>query len=67
MELWKEILIKALSTEKVLVTFPNLKFNAVEIVNQIGYQALQKIKAVIDDSLTDAEWFMCIERNHLCI
>lgn len=62
MDLYKEILSKVLENEEVNILFPNLKINATEIIELISYQALQKIKAIIeDDSLEDKECFMKIE------
>ena len=59
MELYKEILARMLEKEEIRATFPNLQLNADEIVGTQCYQALQKIKAIIeDDSLSD---FMCTE------
>ena len=59
MELYKEILTDVLAKREIHVIFPDLAQDANEIVEQECYQALQKIKAIIeDDSLTD---FMCIE------
>lgn len=63
MELYKEILIHALKQESLLVTFSNPDIDEKEIVNTIRYQALQKIKAILeDDSLSDADCFMQIEK-----
>ena len=59
MELYKEILARAIEKEEMHVVFPNLQINASEIIETRCYQALQKIKAIIDDdSLSD---FMCVE------
>jgi len=45
------------------VTFSNPDIDEKEIVNTIRYQALQKIKAILeDDSLSDADCFMQIEK-----
>lgn len=63
MELYKEILIHALKQESLLVTFSNPDIDEKEIVNIIRYQALQKIKAILeDDSLSDVDCFMQIEK-----
>ena len=60
MELYKEILAKVMEKEEMHVIFPDLRLNASEIVEMQCYQALQKIKAIIeDDSLSD---FMCVEK-----
>ncbi len=62
MDLYKEILSNALSSEKIQITFPNLKISPTEIIESECYQALQKIKAIIqNDSLNDSECFMKIE------
>lgn len=62
MELYKEILAKVLATKEVKITFSDLQIDPKEIVEMQCYQALQKIKAVIqNDSLTDNECFMKIE------
>ena len=59
MDLYKEILSKVIQQEHIEITFPNLQITAAEIVEGKSYQALQKIKAIIeDDSLSD---FMCVE------
>ena len=60
MELFKEILINVLMKEEINVSFPNLKFNAVEMVEIESFKTLQKIKTIIeDDSLSD---FDCVEQ-----
>ena len=60
MELYKEILAKALQEQEMHVVFPGLGINATEIVELQCYQALQQIKAFIeDDSLSE---FDCIEQ-----
>jgi len=59
MELYKDILAKALSQEEMHVTFPDLQLNATEIVEMQCYQTLQKIQAIIrNDDLSD---FACVE------
>ena len=61
-DLYKQILIEALSNEKVQVTFPNLSIDAKEIVEGVCYQALKKIKTILDDpSLEDEDCFQKIE------
>ena len=60
MESLKEILEKVLEKEEINVIFPNLKMSVVEIVETECYQALQKIKAVIEDDIL--EDFECIEK-----
>ena len=59
MNVLQEILTKLLENEKTTVTFPNLNFNAAELVEQQCLQALQKIKAVISDNSLDD--FACVE------
>lgn len=62
MELFKEILAHALAYEGVQINISGLEVDASRIVELECYQALQKIKAVIeDDSLEDRECFMKIE------
>ena len=62
MDLCKEILTNVLRNEEVRVIFPNLHIDAAKIVEMKCYEALQKIKAIIeDDSLEDSECFMKIE------
>ena len=63
LNLYKEILSRVLEQEKIHVTFPNLKIDAGEIVEQKSYLALLQIKAILeDDRLDDEECFMKIER-----
>lgn len=60
MELYKEILAHALAYGEVKVSFPDM--NISEIIEGTCYQALEKIKAIIqDDRLEDKECFMKIE------
>ena len=62
MELYKKILAKMLANEETHIIFPNLTIDAAEVVELECYNALQKIKAIIeDDSLCDEECFMKIE------
>ncbi len=62
MDLYKEILIKLLEKESVEVRFENFNINMADIVECASYQALQKIKTIIEDeSLEDSECFMRIE------
>lgn len=63
LNLYKEILSRVLEQEEIHVTFPNLKIDAGEIVEQKSYLALLQIKAILeDDRLDDEECFMKIER-----
>ena len=60
MELYKEILAKVIQEEKVEIIFPDLQLTAAEIVELKSYEALETIKAIIqDDKLSD---FMCVEK-----
>jgi len=62
MELYHEILADALSREHIVVSIPALQLDAAQLVESKSYQALQKIKAVIqNDSLDDPECFVRIE------
>ena len=62
MEVYKEILTKALEKEELHILFPQLKIDATQIVELECYKTLQKIKTVIEmDGLSDAECFMKIE------
>ena len=62
MELYEEILAHYLSKESAQLVFPNLKLNATQIVELQSYQALQKIKAILNDaSLSDFDCFQKIE------
>lgn len=59
MELFQEILRHALANEKAQVSFPGLTdTDAAKIVELECYQALQKIKDILEnDSLEDSECF----------
>lgn len=63
MELFQEILCHVLSSEKVQVSFPQLEHTDVtKIVELECYQALRRIKTILeDDSLDDSECFHRIE------
>ena len=62
MELYREILTKALMYGQVRVTFENPGMDVSKIIEGTCYQALEKIKAIIDDdSLDDPSCFMKIE------
>ena len=62
MELYTEILKQILSNTETQVTFPNLHLDAKEIVDSVSYQALVKIKHILeDDTLQDQECFQKIE------
>lgn len=63
MELFSEILKHYLSAESVCISFPDLKVSANELVEMQCYQALKKIKAVLDDhTLDDVSCFEQIEQ-----
>lgn len=67
MDLYKEILVSVLANENIHVTFPNLQIDTEKIVESTCYQALCKIKLILeDDSLDDEQCFMKIEEI-LCI
>ena len=62
MELYQEILAHALRYGEVKITFGNPAMDVSKIVEGTCYQALQRIKAIIDDnSLDDPSCFMKIE------
>ena len=62
MDLYKEIMIKVLERHTAHVEFPTLKMDAEKMVEQECYQALLKIKEIIqDESLNDAECYFKIE------
>lgn len=46
MELYRDILISALSNEKMQVIFPDMEVDPAQIVEGRCYLALQKIKAI---------------------
>lgn len=62
MELYKEILVHILQSQDVCVTFPDLPIDAEQLAEMVCYEALRRIKAVIeDDSLEDSGCFAKIE------
>ena len=62
MELFTELLIKALENGKIEVTFPDMKLNAAELVESRCYAALCRIKSIVeDDTLDDPACFKKIE------
>lgn len=62
MEIYAEILAHFLSKQKAQILFPNLQFNAAEIVAQQSYLTLCQIKSIIaDGTIDDAECFQRIE------
>lgn len=61
-ELLVEIVAQMLANKTIEVRFPDVEFDVHELVEMRCYQALKKIKAVIeDDSLEDDGCFMKIE------
>lgn len=62
MELYKEILARALMSGEIQITFSGQKPDISKMIEGKCYKALQKIKAIIeDDSLEDKECFRKIE------
>ena len=62
MELYKEILARALMCGEIQITFSGQQPDISKMIECKCYKALQKIKAIIeDDSLNDKECFMKIE------
>ena len=62
MVLLKEIFLQALNSGEISVSFSSAEGSIADVINGKCYQALQKIKAVMeDDSLGDQECFMKIE------
>lgn len=62
MELYEEILLKALNGQTMQITFPDLELNPEQIIKDKMYILLDEIKRIIhDDSLEDEECFMKIE------
>ena len=63
MDLYKEILSNALANGEVKITFSGRDPDIQQIVEGTCYNALQKIKTIIqNDSLEDRECFMKIEQ-----
>ncbi|MDR3278034.1 MAG: hypothetical protein LBT12_04610 [Oscillospiraceae bacterium] len=61
MDLYREILVEALSKQKMQIIFENLKSESPnEIVEQTCYKAIQKIRKVLDN--TELDDFECIEQ-----
>ena len=62
MELYKEILLHALTHGDIQLTLSCQEIDITKIIEGKCYSALQKIKTIIeDDSLEDSECFMKIE------
>lgn len=63
MELFQEILYHVLAKENIQISFPQLKnTDATKIVELECYQALRKIKAILEDeALSDSACFQQIE------
>lgn len=63
MELWREILCTVLEHQTAEVIFPNLRLELKEIVELTSYQALQRIKEILDnETWNDAECYQKIEQ-----
>ncbi len=63
MDLFKEILINALSKETTQISFPSLDGNIEKLFEKECYQVLIKIKEILDDdTLEDKECFYRIEK-----
>lgn len=63
MELYQKILCHALANETIQISFPQLQNKDItKIVELECYQALRKIKVILeDDSLVDSQCFQQIE------
>ena len=62
MDLYKEILVSILTESHVEVTFPDINIEIAKLIEMKCFQALKRIKAVIeDDSLDDSDCFNKIE------
>lgn len=62
MELYAEILTKALESGEVRIVFPGESGSAAEIVESRSYEALKKIKGILEDeTLDDCACFSKIE------
>ena len=63
MDLYKEILIKALENQKMQVFFPELQMSLKDIIEVKSYRTLCKIRDIVqDETLDDKECFEKIER-----
>ena len=63
MQLYQEILMHVLTQAHIQISFPDLQFNAEQIVEGECYKAMQKIREVLkDDSLDDVQCFERIEK-----
>ncbi len=62
MELYREMLVRALERENICISFPQLQADPTQLVESACYIALQKIKAILcDNRLSDADCFAKIE------
>ena len=62
MDLFSEILVKAIENARIEVTFPDLQVAPTELVELRSYEALRKIKSIIEDeTLDDPDCFHQIE------
>lgn len=63
MDLYRQILVKALENEKIEITFPSLGKAPEELVEMRCYAALRRIKEILDDeALEDRDCYEKIER-----
>ena len=60
MEIYEEILAHYLSKENAQIIFPQLKLDANEIAEQVCFQALEKIRQILNDPNLEDE--TCFER-----
>ena len=61
MNLFVQVLAKLLEKEEMVVTCPNLTLSAAELVEMRCFLALQEIKAIMTDDISDPECFKRIE------
>ena len=67
MEFVISILAAYLKKEKIEVTFPQLQCSAAEIVNQMSYKMLKRIKDVLEDTtVNDPDCYQQIENIIKC-
>ncbi len=63
MEFYQEVIANLLSREQVQIVFPNVTQDPNAMVEMTCYQALKKIKAVLEDeTLDDPTCFVKIEK-----
>lgn len=62
MDLFTDLFVQALRSGEIVASFAGLDSSAAQVINNKCYQALQEIRAILDDdSLDDPECFMRIE------